>query len=59
VHYPVVLALQVLFAQRAWPGLLEYALATALTFGFALVTFARFVRRTPLGPWLGVKRRPA
>jgi peptidoglycan/LPS O-acetylase OafA/YrhL len=59
VHYPVVLALQVLFAQRAWPGLLEYALATALTFGFALLTFVLFVRRTALGPWLGVKRKGA
>jgi glucans biosynthesis protein C len=55
VHYPVVMALQVLFAQLQWPGLLEYALTTALTFAFCLLTFTLFVRRTPLGPWLGVK----
>ena len=55
VHYPVVLALQVLLAQQSWPGWLEYALATVGTFAFALFTFVLFVRRTPLGPWLGVK----
>lgn len=56
VHYPVVMALQVLFAQTAWPGLLEYLATTVLTFAFALLTFALVVRRTALGPWLGVRR---
>lgn len=55
VHYPVVMALQVLFAQVEGPGLLEYAATTGLTFAFALITFALFVRRTRLGPWLGVR----
>jgi peptidoglycan/LPS O-acetylase OafA/YrhL len=55
VHYPVVLALQVVFAQQAWPGLVEYALTTVLTLLMAWVTFVLFVWRTPLGPWLGVK----
>lgn len=60
VHYPVVLALQILFSQQSWPGLLEYALATLGTFAFAMITFVLFVRRTPLGPWLGVKQeKPA
>jgi glucans biosynthesis protein C len=57
VHYPVVQALQVVFAQLQWPGLLEYGLATLLTFSIALFTFTVFVRRTPLGPWLGVRSR--
>lgn len=56
VHYPVVLGLQLVFAQQAWPGLVEYALTVVLTAAFAFVTFALFVRSTWLGPWLGVKR---
>ncbi len=57
VHYPVVLALQVYFAQQQGPGLVEYVSTTALTFGFALLTFTTLVWKTPLGPWLGVKPR--
>jgi peptidoglycan/LPS O-acetylase OafA/YrhL len=57
VHYPVVLALQVLFAGQSLPGLLEYALATVLTLLIAWLTFVVVVWRTPLGPWLGVKPR--
>ena len=57
VHYPVVQTLQVLFGLVSWPGVLEYALTTALTFAFAMLTFTVFVWRTPLGPWLGVKPR--
>jgi len=57
VHYPVVTALQILFAQVQGPGVLEYLAATVLTFGFALVTFMLFVWRTRLGPWLGVRSR--
>jgi hypothetical protein len=37
------------------PGVVEYALTIALTLTFAWVTFVLFVRRTPLGPWLGVR----
>lgn len=57
VHYPVVQALQVLFAQVPAPGLLEYCATVLLTFGFALSTFRLFVWKTPLGPWLGVRPR--
>lgn len=57
VHYPVVQALQLLFARASWPGLVEYALATLLTFGIAMLTFVVFVWKTPLGPWLGVRPR--
>lgn len=57
VHYPVVQALQVIFAGRSWPGSLEYVAAIALTFLFAVLTFMVFVWRTPLGPWLGVRSR--
>jgi glucans biosynthesis protein C len=55
VHYPVVLALQLFFVQQSLPGVVEYALTIALTLTFAWVTFVLFVRRTPLGPWLGVR----
>jgi glucans biosynthesis protein C len=55
VHFPVVQALQLVFAQTSAPGLLEYLAAIVLTFGFAVVTFVVFVWRTPLGPWLGVR----
>ncbi|MFT3711852.1 MAG: acyltransferase family protein [Archangium sp.] len=55
IHYPVVLALQVVFAQQSLPGALEYSLATLGTLLVAWVTFVVFVWRTPLGPWLGVK----
>jgi peptidoglycan/LPS O-acetylase OafA/YrhL len=55
VHYPVVLALQLLFAQASGNGVLEYLATVAFTFGVALISFELLVRRTPLGPWLGVK----
>ena len=55
VHYPVVLCLQILFAQVEGPGVVEYLATTLLTFGFALVTFMVLVWKTRLGPWLGVR----
>lgn len=58
VHYPVVLGLQLLFVQLPLPGAVEYLATVALTLAFALLTFVLFVRRTALGPWLGVKRAP-
>lgn len=57
IHYPVLLALQVVFALQTWPGWLEYVLTIGLTLAFAFVTFALFVWRTQLGPWLGVQQR--
>jgi peptidoglycan/LPS O-acetylase OafA/YrhL len=56
VHYPVVLGLQLVFAQVSWPGALEYGATVVLTAGFAFVTFALLVKPTALGPWLGVRR---
>ncbi len=56
VHYPVVLALQLGFAQLEWPGVVEYLLTVAVTFAFALATFHLVVRRSPLAPWLGAAR---
>lgn len=55
VHYPVVLALQVLLARAAWPAVPKYLVVVAVTFGFAFATFRLLVYRSPLGPWLGVK----
>ena len=58
VHYPVVMALQLVFVRFVeWPGLLEYALTVLGTVTFAFGTFVVLVWRTPLGPWLGVKPR--
>ena len=54
-HYPVVLGLQLFFAQQALPGTLEYAATVGLTFLVTLISFELFVRKTRLGPWLGVK----
>lgn len=56
VHYPLVLALQLFFAARPGPGLVEYFATVALTLALALASFAALVWKTPLGPWLGVKR---
>ncbi len=57
VHFPLVQALQVLFAKTEGPGWLEYLAATLLTFSIAVLSFIVFVWRTPLGPWLGVRSR--
>lgn len=57
VHYPLVLAFQLLFARTAGPGLAEYALTVAFTFAICLTTFVLLVRRSVLAPWLGVRAR--
>lgn len=59
VHYPVVMALQVLFAQQSWPPLVELSLTVLITLAVALLSFRLLVWKTPLGPWLGVKPRAA
>lgn len=55
VHYPLVLALHVAFATVAAPALAKYLIVLSLTFGLALISFVVLVRRTGLGPWLGVR----
>lgn len=55
VHFPVVLALQVLVARWRWPAGAKYALVVAVTFAVAFASFRVLVYRSPLGPWLGVK----
>lgn len=55
-HYPVVLGLQLAFAQVSWPGALEYGATVLGTAALTFLTFVVVVRPTPLGPWLGVKR---
>ncbi|MEW5740014.1 MAG: acyltransferase family protein [Myxococcota bacterium] len=58
VHFPVVLALQVLVAKWAWPAGLKYALVVGATFALAFASFRLLVYRSGLGPWLGVKPAP-
>jgi peptidoglycan/LPS O-acetylase OafA/YrhL len=55
VHFPVVLALQVMVARWSWPAGLKYALVVSVTFAVAFASFRVLVYRSPLGPWVGVK----
>jgi glucan biosynthesis protein C len=55
VHYPMVLAWQLYFAQTSFPGLFEYTLTILLTLCLAFGSFTVVVWKTPLGPLLGVK----
>jgi glucan biosynthesis protein C len=55
VHYPLVVALQVLLSPLSWPALLKYAVVVLATLGLTLGSFVAFVRRSPLAPWLGVR----
>jgi peptidoglycan/LPS O-acetylase OafA/YrhL len=56
VHYPVVVALQVLLAKQAGPLALKYLLVVGITFALTCGSFLLFVRRSPLAPYLGVRR---
>jgi peptidoglycan/LPS O-acetylase OafA/YrhL len=59
VHLPVVVALQVLVSDLAWPGPLKYALVMAGTIAFCLGTYQAFVRYTFVGAMLnGPRERP-
>lgn len=57
IHYPLVLAFQLLFAQLEWPGLAEYLLTVTFTFAICLTSFVVLVRTSVLAPWLGVRAR--
>ena len=49
VHLPLVVALQALVAQLAWPWALKFLLILAAAFVLMLGTYALFVRRTVVG----------
>jgi peptidoglycan/LPS O-acetylase OafA/YrhL len=55
VHYPLVQGLQLLLAPLAWPALAKYAGVLGATLALALLSFAGFVRPTPLRWWLGAR----
>lgn len=55
VHYPLVQLLQLLLAPLAWPAFAKYAGVLVATFALALLSFAAFVRPTPLRYWLGAR----
>lgn len=54
-HYPLVVAGQVLLARAPWPAALKFALVVAAAGAVSFSTFFALVRRSALGPWLGVK----
>jgi peptidoglycan/LPS O-acetylase OafA/YrhL len=59
VHLPVVVALQILVAGLAWPGLIKYALIMAATLAACLGSYRLFVRYTFIGATLnGPRERP-
>jgi glucans biosynthesis protein C len=56
MHYSVIFALQLWFAQRQWPGVVEWLLTVVLTLALGLSSFSVLVRKTWLAPWLGAAR---
>jgi len=60
IHLPVVITLQILVADLAWPGPLKYALLMAATLAVCLGSYQAFVRYTVLGAALnGPREKPA
>jgi hypothetical protein len=59
VHLPVVVALQILVADLAWPGPIKYALIMTATIAACLGSYQLFVRYTFVGATLnGPRGRP-
>lgn len=54
VHHPLVQGGQVVVAKQPWPAWLSYAAVVVGAFAVSFATFLLFVRRTRLGPWVGV-----
>ena len=60
VHLPIVVALQILVADLAWPGLLKYAIVMTGTIAACLGSYHAAVRYTFIGAALnGPRERPA
>jgi len=57
VHLPVVVALQILVAELAWPGMLKYAIVMTGTIAACLGTYHPLVRYTFIGAALNGPRR--
>lgn len=57
VHLPLVVALQALVAQLAWPWPLKFLLILAAAFVCMLGTYALFVRRTVVGAILNGRKK--
>jgi peptidoglycan/LPS O-acetylase OafA/YrhL len=58
VHLPLVVSLQALVSNWAWPWLPKFVLVVALVFVIALVTYALVVRRTFVGAVLHGRIHP-
>jgi peptidoglycan/LPS O-acetylase OafA/YrhL len=58
VHYPLVGAFQVVLAQFPAPAVLKYAAVVLGSLAVSLGTFEALVKRTWLGPWVGVTAQP-
>lgn len=60
VHLPIVVAMQILVADLAWPGLLKYAIVMTATVAACLGSYHAFVRTTFIGAALnGARQRLA
>jgi glucan biosynthesis protein C len=60
VHLPIVVAMQILVADLAWPGLLKYAIVMTVTVAACLGSYHAFVRYSFIGAVLnGPRLRPA
>jgi len=58
VHHPLVQGGQVLVAKQPWPAWLAYGAVVAGAFGLSFLSFL-LVKRTRLGPWVGVSAKRA
>jgi peptidoglycan/LPS O-acetylase OafA/YrhL len=58
VHLPIVVAMQILVADLAWPGPLKYAIVMTATIAACLGSYHAFVRTTFIGAALNGRRRP-
>jgi peptidoglycan/LPS O-acetylase OafA/YrhL len=60
IHLPIVVALQILVADLAWPGLIKYAVVMTGTIAACLGSYQTLVRYTFIGAALnGPRHRPA
>ena len=56
MHLPLVMALQVVVSDLAWPGAAKFALVLAITMVVLIASYQLFVRNSWLGAWLNGRR---
>lgn len=57
VHLPLLIVLQALVSQLAWPWQLKYPLIVVVAFALMLAAYSRLVRGRLLGAWLNGARK--